>query len=116
MAESVLARLLVDEYRGRKIIEWDSLTQCARAHRVSVSTIKYLIHTGGTIDGRSTFDLPVSSRYDTRKTGPTMRDVELYDTRTGMSVEQKRTPLRAWLQADNKLCDDERQEAYACQG
>ncbi len=120
MAESAMARLAVDEYRGNQIIEWDSISQCAKAHHFAITTLRYLIHTGGALDGFSPFDIPIHSHYDTRRTGETMRDVEIYDTRTGRPIEPNpvviHRPLRVWLGQEPTLCDDDTQEKTACQG
>ena len=47
MAEYAASRLPVDEFRGREVIEWDSITECAEFHGVSLEQIKYLVHAGG---------------------------------------------------------------------
>ena len=91
MAEHAIARLTVDEWRGRSLIEWDSITQCARYHSVSIATIKRFIHTGGSLDGYSFFDIPLHSPYDTRMRGTV---VEVYDTRTGEAIDPHRRVVR----------------------
>ena len=87
MAEHAIARLTVDEYRGKDHIEWDSITQCANHHEVSIATIKGFIHSGGCIDGFSFFDIPLHSLYDTRMRGKT---VEVYDSMTGLAIDPHR--------------------------
>jgi len=85
MAESTLARLAVIEYRDRHETEWDSLTQCAMAHGISIQRLKMYIHVGGCPDGHSKFDLPTDCPYDTR-----LKDdgtVEIFDTRTQDTIE-----------------------------
>lgn len=91
MAEHAIARLTVDEYRGQVHIEWDSITQCARHHAVSIATIKGFIHTGGCIDGFSFFDIPLHSPFNTRMRG---RTVEVYDERTGLPIDPHRRAPR----------------------
>lgn len=76
----------VEEWRGKNLTEWDSLSQCARAHGVGVETIKLLIHLGGSLDGYAFFDLPIDAPYDTRQLGK--RSIEIYDTLTGKIVSK----------------------------
>ena len=53
MAEVRWRALAVIEYRGRHEIEWDSLTQCAMEHGISIQRLKMYIHAGGCPDGHS---------------------------------------------------------------
>ncbi len=92
MAESTLARLPVIEYRGRDEYEWDSLTQCAMSHGISIQRLKEYIHAGGCPDGFSKFDLPTYCPYDTRKRED--GSVEIYDPRTDATIEPRKPVAR----------------------
>lgn len=49
--------LEVVEYSHTGSREWDSITECAESHGVTVEMIKKLIWTGGSLDGHTTFDI-----------------------------------------------------------
>lgn len=57
----------INEYRnGALTIEWDSVTDAAKAHRVSYALIKTLCATGNPLPDQSdsiTFDTPYDSPY-----------------------------------------------------
>ena len=102
MAEYAANQLPVDEFRGREVIEWDSITECAEFHGVSLEQLKYLVHAGGCLDGFSMFDIPDDCPYDTRLVGK--RLVEVYDTQTGkiISAAARRKSRRRTADADSR--------------
>lgn len=86
MSEKLIGPLLVNEYRHTEdIIEWDSISECARAHGVKPHTIKRLIFYGGSLDGHTTFDIPMHCGFDIRETGA--GDLEIFDTATGIVLD-----------------------------
>lgn len=93
MAEAPVAKLEVDEYRRSQIIEWDSITQCARFHKTTVAQIKRMIHYGGTLDGVSFFDIPIRSPYDTIYI-PGESEVTIIDEKTGLPLDPRRSKKR----------------------
>ena len=90
MADSAVMRLPVDEYLNLglrvSVVEWDSLTECAVHHGVKQNTIKNLIHFGGSPDGFTTFDIPVTCPMNTRVRKGT-NVVEIYNGRTGVRLD-----------------------------
>lgn len=86
MSEKLIGPLLVNEYRHTEdIIEWDSISECARAHGVKPHTIKRLIFYGGSLDGHTTFDIPMHCGFDIRETST--GDLEIFDTETGIVLD-----------------------------
>jgi hypothetical protein len=81
MAEYAANRVPVDEFRGRDVIEWDSITECAEFHGMSLESLKFIIHCGGCPDGYSMFDLPYGTPFQTRLVAK--RAVEIINTETG---------------------------------
>jgi hypothetical protein len=49
--------LEVLEFNAESVREWESLSACAEHHHVTPEMIKRLICSGGTLDGRTTFDI-----------------------------------------------------------
>lgn len=98
MANSAVMRLPVDEYRNQgphvSVTEWDSLTECAMHHGVKQATIKNLIHFGGSMDGYTTFDIPVTCQMNTRIKGA--GGIEIYNETTGAKLDgnySRRRPM-----------------------
>lgn len=96
MSEAAIAKLEVDEYRGSRLIEWDSITQCARFHKTTVAQIKRMIHFGGSLDGFSFFDIPLRSPYDTIYT-PGQSEVTIIEERTGIALNPRKRRSAASL-------------------
>lgn len=53
---------------GIKVVEWDSLSECARFFNIQVNKIKEHIYEGSTYaDGKTTFEIPIWAEYDIGK-------------------------------------------------
>lgn len=60
--------VLVLEYNGKRVKEWESIIACARAHHVSATRIKELIYYGDALKGL-TFDIAMHCPVDIVRKG-----------------------------------------------
>ena len=54
------------EYGQNYTREWDSIAKCAKHHHMSVDLLKRVIYYGGSVDGKTFFDVALHSEADIR--------------------------------------------------
>ncbi len=53
---------------GIKVVEWDSLSECAKSFGIQVNKVKEHVYEGSThSDGKTTFEVPTWADYDIGK-------------------------------------------------
>ncbi len=93
--------LQVVEYNQSTIIEWDSLAECARSHKVSTEYIKRMIYYGDSMNTTTTFDIPTYCDMDIKEENGKLI---IYNTRKTVKIKRTKKKKVYHPEHEGTLC------------